>query len=365
MNAEKQHWADREERGSFWLMKFTALAAKVLGRRLLSPLLYGIVLYFFLFGRSARHSAWQYQQRLADWSTRPDLRPTHRRVFGQFMAFADSMLDKLDVWNGKLSIEQIEIIDPALLRHQLRGKRGQMLVGAHLGNLEVCRALAEIGEKVTMNVLVHTKHAEQFNRLLGEAGATNLRLIQVSELDPVIMLQLHERLERGEWLAIAGDRVPLHGGRSVIVDFLGHPAKFPQGPWLLAGLLKCPINLLLCLKKPNGDYRLTIEPFAEAITWKRSDREQVIHQWASRYADAWVTIASKRLNNGSTFTLSGRPMTTPTHEPVTFGELPLRIEDVLALANRQAPTRLQNDPAYRERIAKGARSSTPCWTRKA
>ncbi len=86
------------------------------------------------------------------------------------MAFADSLLDKLDVWNGKLRIEQIEIIDPALLRNQLRGSRGQLLVGAHLGNLEVCRALAEIGEKVTMNVLVHTKHAEQFNRLLGEAG---------------------------------------------------------------------------------------------------------------------------------------------------------------------------------------------------
>ena len=33
---------------------------------------------------------------------------------------------------------------------------------------------------------------------------------------------------------------PLHGGRSVTVDFLGHPAAFPQGPWLLAGLLKCP-----------------------------------------------------------------------------------------------------------------------------
>lgn len=33
-----------------------------------------------------------------------------------------------------------------------------------------------------------------------------------------------------------------------------------------------------------------------------------------------------------------------THlEPVTFGEIPLRIEDVLALANRQAPTQLQAD----------------------
>ena len=37
-------------------MKFTAFAAKVLGRRLLSPVLYGIVLYFFVFGRTARQN---------------------------------------------------------------------------------------------------------------------------------------------------------------------------------------------------------------------------------------------------------------------------------------------------------------------
>lgn len=233
MSENTRHWADRQERGSFWLMKLTAFAAKVLGRRMLSPLLYGIVLYFFVFGRAARQSIWQYQQRLADWSGRDELRPSHKKVFSQFMAFADALLDKLDVWNGKLRLEQIEIIDPAQLRGQLRGERGQMLVGAHLGNLEVCRALAELGEKVTMNVLVHTKHAEQFNRLLGEAGASNLRLIQVSELDPAVMLLLSQRLDDGEWLAIAGDRIPLHGGRTVRVDFLGHSAAFPRarGCW--------------------------------------------------------------------------------------------------------------------------------------
>lgn len=281
---QKQHWAEHEERGSFLLMKLTAWAVKILGRRLLSPILHGIVLYFFLFGRSARRSAWQYQQRLADSSQRPELQPTTWRVFQQFMAFADALLDKLDVWNGKLGLDQIEIVDIAHLRDQLRGERGQMLVGAHLGNLEVCRALAELGEKVTMNVLVHTKHAERFNRLLGEAGASNLRLIQVSELDPAIMLQLSQRLDRGEWLAIAGDRIPLHGGRNVRVDFLGHSAAFPQGPWLLAGLLKCPINLIFCLKGPSG-YRVILEPFADAIEWRRSDRQQVIAQWTQRYAD--------------------------------------------------------------------------------
>ncbi|MFY1666309.1 glycosyl transferase [Pseudomonas sp. Pseu.R1] len=265
-------------------MKLTAWGVKVLGRRVLSPILHCIVLYFFLFGRGARHSATEYQQRLADWSQRPELRPTIWRVFQQFMAFADALLDKLDVWNGKLKIDQIEIVDHAHLRDQLRGERGQMLVGAHLGNLEVCRALAELGERVTMNVLVHTKHAERFNRLLGEAGATNLRLIQVSELDPAIMLQLSQRLDRGEWLAIAGDRIPLHGGRSVRVDFLGHSAAFPQGPWLLAGLLKCPINLIFCLKGQSG-YRVVLEPFAEAIEWRRSDRQKVIAQSTQRYAD--------------------------------------------------------------------------------
>ena len=88
----------------------------------------------------------------------------------------------------------------------------------------------------------------------------------------------------GLWLAIAGDRVPLHGARTAQVNFLGHPAPFPQGPWLLAGLLKCPVNLLFFLKH-QGRYRVVIEPFAEAIEWRRSDREQVIAEWAARYAE--------------------------------------------------------------------------------
>jgi predicted LPLAT superfamily acyltransferase len=279
----KKHWAAHQERGSFLLMKLMAWGVRRLGRRLLTPVLYGIVLYFFVSGRGARRSTWQYQQRLADWSGQSVLRPTRWRVFKQFMAFADALLDKLDVWNGKLRLEQIDIVDHARLRPQLRGTRGQMLVGTHLGNLEVCRALAELGEKVVMNVLVHTKHAERFNRLLGEAGATNLRLIQVSELDPAVMLQLSQRLDRGEWLAIAGDRVALHGGRNVEVDFLGHPAAFPQGPWLLAGLLKCPVNLIFCLKGASG-YRVILEPFADAIQWRRSDRQQVVAEHAQRYA---------------------------------------------------------------------------------
>ncbi|WP_437881878.1 LpxL/LpxP family acyltransferase [Pseudomonas sp. LRF_L74] len=279
------HWAAQGERGSYLLMKFTAVAARLLGRRLLSPLLYGIVLYFFIFGARARRSIHEYQRNLATWSGRPELAPSRRRVFRQFMSFADTLLDKLDVWNGRIGLQHIILEDPQDLRGQIRSQaRGQMVVGAHLGNLEVCRALAEMGKHVQMNVLVHTKHAEQFNRLLGESGATHMRLIQVSELDAAIMLQLSQRLDRGEWLAIAGDRVPLRGVRSSRVDFLGHPAAFPQGPWLLAGLLQCPVNLLNCLKI-DGRYHVILEAFTERVEWKRNNREAVIEHWIRQYAE--------------------------------------------------------------------------------
>lgn len=282
-----RHWATQKERGSFALMKLTALGLRHIGRKPMTPVLYLIVLYFFASGRRARQAAREYQQRLAAWSGRDELRPTTRRVFGQFMAFAESLLDRLDVWRGKLRPEQVQVIDPSGIRERLArsepGRRGEILVGAHLGNLDMCRALAELGG-ASINVLLHSHHVERFNQLQSEAGDRRLRLIQVSELDAALMLDLSQRIERGEWLAIAGDRVPLHGDRCVGVDFLGHPAPFPQGPWLLAGLLRCRTSLMCCLKV-DGRYRIYLEPFLDDPAWERGRREAAIAQWAGRYAE--------------------------------------------------------------------------------
>lgn len=285
---QERHWSAHKERGSFMLMRLTAYSVRVFGRRLLAPLLYAIVLYFFVSARGARRNIRQYQQYLARWSDNAALQPTSRSVFRQFVAFADNLLDRLDVWRGRLRFEQVQIIDPSGVRARLlrstQGGRGEMLVVTHLGNPDVCRAMAELGEQVPLNVLVHNRHVAQFNRLLGEAGDRSMRLVQVSELDTAMMMDLSQRLERGEWLAIAGDRVPLHDGRRVIVDFLGHAAAFPQGPWLMAGLLQCPVNLLCCLKV-EGQYRIYLDDFLDSARWERGRRDELIREWVQRYAD--------------------------------------------------------------------------------
>jgi predicted LPLAT superfamily acyltransferase len=284
----ERHWSAHKERGSLFLMRLTAFSVRVFGRRLLAPVLYLIVLYFFASARGARRNIRQFQTYLARWSGNDALRPTLGRVFGQFIAFADNLLDRLDVWRGRLRFEQVQLIDPSGVRPRLlrsqHGGRGEILIVTHLGNPDVCRAMAELGEQVPLNVLVHNRHVAQFNRLLGEAGDRSMRLIQVSELDTAMMMDLSQRVERGEWLAIAGDRVPLHDGRRVTVDFLGHPAAFPQGPWLLAGLLRCPVNLLCCLKV-DGRYRIYLDHFLDAAQWQRGRRDETIREWVQRYAD--------------------------------------------------------------------------------
>ncbi|MDF4004539.1 glycosyl transferase [Luteibacter sp. PPL552] len=280
------HWAHRRERGSFLGLKFTAWLVRLLGRGPVTPVIYLTVLYFFATGRRVRAHVAEYQHRLTAWSGRRDLFP-RRPVFAQYMAFGECMLDRFDVWRGSLRLASIAMDDPDGVRDALRGNgRGEILVCTHLGNLDVCRAMAELGEGVALNVLMHLPNAAHFNRLLGESGDARLRLVHVGDLDTATMLDLAQRLDRGEWLAIAGDRVATHGERHAMASFLGAQAPFPQGPWLMAAMLRARTNLVCCLKQ-QGRYRIHLRRFDDASTWTRAGREYHVTDAVGRYAD-WL-----------------------------------------------------------------------------
>lgn len=281
--SDSNHWADQRERGSLFLMRLTAWAARRLGRRLIAPIVWLVVLYFYLTGAQARRSIAHYQRRLI--AAYPGVAlPRQAPIYRQYLAFSTSLLDKFDVWQNKINIGDIDLIDPDGLHAEMKSGTGQILIGSHLGNIEICRALAEREHKLTLNVLVHNKHAQAFNHLLGETGPVQLRLIQVSELDAGRMIELAQSLERGEWIAITGDRIPLSSDRTVDVDFLGARAALPQGPWLLAGLLGCPVNMLDCTRH-NGRYRVAMTRLTPRVQWTRATREHEVARWAQTYAD--------------------------------------------------------------------------------
>jgi predicted LPLAT superfamily acyltransferase len=95
---------------------------------------------------------------------------------------------------------------------------------------------------------------------------------------------LNERVACGEFVVIAGDRTPVsRSSRVSWASFLGRPAPFPQGPYILAGLLKCPVLLAFCVKR-GRQHHLSFESFSKGMSLPRHDRAAWAEECARHYA---------------------------------------------------------------------------------
>ncbi|MDG2961314.1 glycosyl transferase family 2 [Bisgaard Taxon 10/6] len=278
----RSHWAEQRERGNLRVLKLTAWLVRYCPMWLMKGVTFCVVGYFYLTSFSARRNIARYQQRLRN--TFPAV--PSMTVFAQFMAFGEALVDRFAVWQNKLIYRDVVIENYDGLFNELRQPRkcGQILLCSHFGNVEICRAFANKHPYFKLNVLVHSRHAEAFNQALQQAGAEKLNLIQVTDLNVDLMLELQQRLSCGEWIAIAADRIPVYGSKTEKVNFLGALAEFPQGAWLLAALLNAPLNTLFCVKR-HGRYYVKLQRFLPEIAGKRTVRQQAISQAVQKYAD--------------------------------------------------------------------------------
>jgi predicted LPLAT superfamily acyltransferase len=275
--APSDHWANLAERGGTWGLKFCAVAYRLLGREGCKIAMMPIVLYFYLAGSKQRHASRQFLTRVLKRS------PTFVESYRHQMNFAMRALDVFIAWMGGAVV--VEPTNPDGFSEFTNNPRGGLIVVAHLGNVDAARAVLDKKTRERITILVHTRHAEHYNRMLRKfcpESATNI--IQVTEIGPETIIDLKQRVERGEWIVIAGDRTSvLTREHNVFALFFGQEAAFPQGPWVLGALLECPVYLLFCLQEGKR-YRLTMERFAESIQLPRSSREESLRSCVAQYA---------------------------------------------------------------------------------
>jgi len=137
---------------------------------------------------------------------------------------------------------------------------------------------------------VFNENARRFKQIMQEvAPQAGLNLIPVTHIGPDTAMLLKEKLDRGEWVAIVGDRIavnPQRGGEWRVnwSPFMGHPAPFPQGPFILAAALRCPVLLIFALREADKTLRIHCEPFANPLPMPRTAREAALQQAIDRYA---------------------------------------------------------------------------------
>jgi predicted LPLAT superfamily acyltransferase len=142
---------------------------------------------------------------------------------------------------------------------------------------------------LVINALVFTDNAQRFRAVLETiAPQAGVNLMPVSDIGPDTAILLQQKLDAGEWVAIVGDRTAVNrqrGGERRVIwsEFLGRAAPFPQGPFVLAAALRCPVLLMFALRQ-QGKLRIHCEAFADPLLLPRAQRQQALQQAVDRYA---------------------------------------------------------------------------------
>jgi predicted LPLAT superfamily acyltransferase len=282
-DTRRQHWTQISEFGSVAGMRLMFLICRILGRWPFRVVLYPVLLWYMVTKPEARASSSDYLRRVAAYQA-SHIKPGMVIVLRHFASFAENLLDKMLLWSGLFKTDRVEFHGQEQMVALMAAQRGGLLICSHLGNLELCRILSRrVGFKLT--VLVHTKHAQISNRLLAQLDPkSQLNLMEVTELSPVTAMLLSDKIAQGEFVAIAGDRVPVsRNPRVALAKFLGQTAPFPVGPYILASLLQCPTYLMFSMR--SGDTsEIHFELFRESIHLPRNGRDEALAELVGEYA---------------------------------------------------------------------------------
>lgn len=290
-NNQQTHWSQTKERKGLFGIKFILLLYRLFGRKVAQFIMFPVISYFWLTGKKQRQASKDYLNRIKQHYNRiPLVDKKHLTTFQHFQRFGESMLDKLASWQGDIKIEDLYYPNKQECLKVISEKQGVILLCSHLGDIEMCRAIAQLSHKVTINALVFTHHAARFNQVLKEVNPDSaINLIQVDTLGADTAILLKQKLDAGEWIAIVGDRTSsnrhqrMQENAVIWADFLGKPAPFPKGPFILSATLKCPIYLVWGLK-PNGRFQFYFEHFSDRLTLTRTNRQSELESIIQNYA---------------------------------------------------------------------------------
>jgi predicted LPLAT superfamily acyltransferase len=282
------HWSALREAGSMHGLNFLLWAYRRFGRGFYKLLLCPVVVYFFLFRKSARQASQQYlQQHYRHCPQSWDHQPGFLDVLRHFHSFSEAILDRAVAWMNGISAAEFSVLTPDGAEALLKNPRGQLIIGSHFGNLEFFRGFVQSLAERPVNVLLYDQHAANYVKLMQKLNPqSRFNVYQVDKIDIATTLSLKQKIASGEWVFIAGDRIPITGNqRTEQVMFLGKPAPFPLGPYMFAKVLDCPVTLMFAYRL-GGKILFEVETLAEKIELPRDNKTEVLRGYIQKFATA-------------------------------------------------------------------------------
>lgn len=248
-------WLQRPERSTlFWLHTIVWIALRI-GRPVARALLYPIAGYFLVFSRASRDASRQYLSRVlgrpAGW----------RQVFQHYHTFAETLLDRVFVYAGRQDIFALEVHGFELLEACRAEQRGCILVGAHIGNVDLLRTLGVLERGLSIKALMYPDNAGRIMAIFRDLNPDLSRdIIPLGR--PEALVDVEEALESGGFVALLGDRC-LRDEKRVRCRFFGEDVWLPEAPVRLARLFRVPLVMFVCLHRGEARYEVQFEMLAD------------------------------------------------------------------------------------------------------
>lgn len=208
-----------------------------------------VIPFYMLFDRRGYRASYRFFRRLGRGPVRSFL-----SVYANEFRLGQVVMDRFALYAGRRF--RLDVDGKDLFDRLKASPAGFVQVSSHVGNPELAGYQLPVEGK-RMHVLVFPgetqtvmqQRAAVFERM-------NITMVPVAE-DLSHLFALNAALLDGDIVSMPGDRL-FGSTKSFTCDFLGAPARFPAGPFLLAAQREVPMLALFVMKEGLRRYRVLV-----------------------------------------------------------------------------------------------------------
>ena len=235
-----------------------------------------VVLYYFFFSfKASRQIYILYRYKLGyGWFS------SITKLYKNYFLLGQSIIDKVVVMSGIKNKFSFNFDGEENLRKIAALQKGGILLSAHIGNWDVAGHLFKRLE-TRINIVLYDGEHEQIKKYLeGVTGKRNVNIIVIKN-DLSHIYAISDAFTKNELVCMHADRF-LEGNKTLTTNFLGSPAKFPMGPFLLASTFKVPVSFVFAVKESKLHYHFFASKIKDYSTFAKNE---VIKEMLNDYAE--------------------------------------------------------------------------------
>ncbi len=221
------------------------------GVRTAYVLLFFVVLYFIPAAPRSTGDIWRYARRILGL----DRLRSSLFVFRNYWSFGQSIIDRVAVSAGLEDSFHYEFEGFGALEGLLREGRGAIILGAHFGNWAAGEPFFS-KYRTKLNLVMYDNEHSDIKKILenNRDREASFKIIPVNKDSLAHVFMITEALDRGELVCFLGDRY-VNEDKLLDAEFMGHPARFPSGPFLLSARMRVPVMFYAAVRERDMTYR--------------------------------------------------------------------------------------------------------------